>query len=59
MRKVKVICPQCGCICDGEVTIHSFGDTLYYANCKKCDYDITESEWDEVEILPFDNATLF
>ena len=52
MRKVKVICPNCLCIANGEVTniiYDSKPKTIYYAYCTICDYDITEKEWDEVK----------
>ena len=61
MRKVKVICPNCGCIVEGEVTSHIWDNHYidgYYAHCDKCDYEIMESEWDEVKILPFDNSVI-
>ena len=46
----KIICPKCGCIVTGEIGIYErlqFND--YYGYCKKCDYSITESEWEKVE----------
>ena len=58
MKRVKVICPECCCIVPGEITTHLFQDnksmndpeyiSVYYAYCEKCNYHITESEWDEI-----------
>lgn len=48
-EKVKVYCPNCDGIVEGEEeSCENFPFASYYAYCKPCDYPITESEWNEV-----------
>lgn len=47
-KTVDIICPQCGEIAEGNIdSTHPFGS--YYGYCKKCDYHIMESEFEEVK----------
>ena len=47
-KKVFIKCPQCGEIADGKIeNTHPFGS--YHGYCKKCDYHILESEFEEVK----------
>ena len=45
----KVKCPECNEIVGGLIKIPFYGYfATYQAYCKKCDYHITESEWEVV-----------
>ena len=48
--KVKIKCPNCNSIEQGKIE-QSEGMPYfdYYGYCKKCDYHITESEFEEIE----------
>jgi C4-type Zn-finger protein len=51
MEHVKIKCPNCDNILIGTI---EFLDWMpypsYFGHCRKCDYYITESEWEPVEI---------
>jgi Zn ribbon nucleic-acid-binding protein len=45
---VKIRCPQCGAVIDGEIEIYeNFPFAGYGATCPHCEYEITESEFEE------------
>ena len=48
--KVKIKCPKCGETVMGNINpfpgIPFFN---YYGHCEKCNYDITESEFEEIK----------
>jgi len=47
-KAVLIICPICGATVEGEIEyLCPFNG--YYGHCENCNYDITESEWEEVE----------
>lgn len=47
-ENVKVRCPKCGQAADGHVVEYAgFPFAGYSGYCKSCDYNITESEWEE------------
>lgn len=45
---VKIKCPQCGLEQKAKVT-KTFPFYTYIHTCKKCNYVITESEWNEIK----------
>lgn len=47
-QQQKVKCPKCGKIVIGKLKLF-YPHDIYYAYCTKCDYYITESEWEEVK----------
>lgn len=46
MNIVKIKCPECNSIEDAEVEFGILWNT-YIHECKKCNYLIMESEWEE------------
>ena len=57
MQEVIVKCPICNEPVEGEINTYlinsKYNPTFikgYYAHCNKCNYDITESEWDEIPL---------
>lgn len=47
-EKVKIKCPQCGYV--QKATIKQTLPFYSYTHiCKKCNYIITESDWDEID----------
>lgn len=47
-KTTKIICPKCGRIVKGIID-HKNIMLIWTGYCKKCNYHITESEWDEVK----------
>lgn len=46
---VEIQCPNCNNVLEGKIESHdNFPFVSYFGHCNRCDYDITESEWDEV-----------
>ena len=49
-KYIKVKCPICEQAVKGEIkSVPGIPHLSYYAYCKDCNYDITESEFEEVE----------
>jgi phage FluMu protein Com len=47
---VEIIkCPECDTIQQAEVE-HTTAWNIYIHHCKNCNYTITESDWDKIEL---------
>lgn len=46
---VKILCPECGKICNATEEHGDFPFGVYIHDCEHCGYTIMESEWDVIE----------